>query len=73
MTMLLKSNKSMDRINHKELTKTRKALDWALSCIIRLPIAVVFLAVALAAVGFIALIFAPENVLNALRFLGVVI
>lgn len=55
------------------LTKTRKALDWALSCIIRLPIAVVFLAVIIAAVGFIALIFAPDNVLNALRLLGVVI
>lgn len=55
------------------LTKTRKALDWALSCIIRLPIAVVFLATVLAAVGFIALIFAPDNVLNALRLLGVVI
>lgn len=69
----------MDNMNlskHKEpvsLNKTRKALDWALSCIIRLPIAVVFLAVILAAVGFIALIFAPENVLNALRLLGVVI
>lgn len=55
------------------LTKTRKALDWALSCIIRLPIAVVFLGVVLAAVGFVALIFAPDNVLNALRLLGVVI
>lgn len=55
------------------LTKTRKALDWALSCIIRLPIAVIFLGVVFAAVGFIALIFAPDNVLNALRLLGVVI
>lgn len=53
------------------LTKTRKALDWALSCIIRLPIVIVFLAVIIAAVGFIALIFVPDNVLNALRLLGI--
>lgn len=55
------------------LAKTRKALDWALSCIIRLPIAVVFLAVILAAVGFVALIFAPDKVLNALRLIGVIV
>lgn len=64
---------SSNRKEHISLNKTRKALDWALSCIIRLPIAVVFLAVIIAAVGFIALIFAPNNVLNALRLFGVVI
>lgn len=55
------------------LTKTRKALDWALSCIIRIPVTILFVGVILAAVGFIALIFAPNNVLNALRLFGVVI
>lgn len=55
----------------KTLTKTRKALDWALSCIIRLPIVVVFLVVIIAVVGVIALIFVPDNVLNALRLLGI--
>ena len=61
---------------HKQpipLNKTRKALDWALSCLIRLPVTILFVGVILAAVGFISLIFAPENVLNALRLLGVVI
>lgn len=61
---------------HKEpvsLNKTRKALDWALSCLIRLPVTILFVGVILAAVGFISLIFAPENVLNALRLIGVVI
>lgn len=55
------------------LTKTRKALDWALSCLVRLPVTILFVGVVLAAVGFVSLIFAPENVLNALRLLGVVI
>lgn len=61
---------------HKQpvpLNKTRKALDWALSCLVRLPVTILFVGVILAAVGFISLIFAPENVLNALRLLGVVI
>lgn len=55
------------------LTKTRKALDWALSCLIRLPVTILFVGVILAAVGFVSLIFAPENVLNALRLLGVIV
>lgn len=69
----------MDNMNwskHKEpvsLNKTRKALDWALSCLVRLPVTILFVVVILAAVGFISLIFAPENVLNALRLMGVVI
>ena len=61
---------------HKQpipLNKTRKALDWALSCLVRLPVTILFVGVILAAVGFVSLIFAPENVLNALRLLGVVI
>lgn len=61
---------------HKQsvsLNKTRKALDWALSCLIRLPVTILFIGVILAVVGFISLIFAPENVLNALRLMGVMI
>lgn len=61
---------------HKQpvsLNKTRKAFDWALSCLIRLPVTILFVGVILAAVGFVSLIFAPENVLNALRLLGVIV
>lgn len=61
---------------HKQpipLNKTRKALDWALSCLIRLPVTILFVGVMLAAVGFVSLIFAPENVLNALRLIGVIV
>ena len=61
---------------HKQpipLNKTRKALDWALSCLIRLPVTILFVGVILAAVGFVSLIFAPENVLNALRLMGVIV
>ena len=61
---------------HKQpipLNKTRKALDWALSCLIRLPVTILFVGVILAAVGFISLIFAPENVLNALRLIGITV
>lgn len=55
------------------LTKTRKALDWALSCLVRLPVTMLFVGMILAAVGFVSLIFAPENVLNALRLMGVIV
>ena len=61
---------------HKQpipLNKTHKALDWALSCLIRLPVTILFVGVILAAIGFISLIFAPENVLNALRLIGVTV
>lgn len=67
---------NMNLSKHKEpvsLKKTRKALDWALSCLIRLPVTILFVGVILAAVGFISLIFAPENVLNALRLMGVIV
>lgn len=55
------------------LTKTRKALDWALSCIIRLPIAVVSLSVILAAVAVGVLIISPETFEKACEIIGVVL
>ena len=67
---------NMNLSKYKEpvsLNKTRKALDWALSCLIRLPVTILFVGVILAAVGFVSLIFAPENVLNALRLMGVIV
>ena len=61
---------------HKQpipLNKTRKALDWALSCIIRLPIAVVSLSVILAAVAVGVLIISPETFQKACEIIGVVL
>ena len=55
------------------LTKTRKALDWALSCLVRLPIAVVFLAAVLAAVAGGVLIISPETFEKACEIIGVVL
>lgn len=55
------------------LTKTRKALDWALSCIIRLPMAVVSLSVILAAVAVGVLIISPETFEKACEIIGVVL
>ena len=55
------------------LIKTRKALDWALSCIIRLPIAVVSLSVILAAVAVGVLIISPETFEKACEIIGVVL
>ena len=55
------------------LAKTRKALDWALSCIIRLPIAVVSLSVILAAVAVGVLIISPETFEKACEIIGVVL
>ena len=63
----------MDSTNRKELTKTRKALDWALSCLIRLPIAVIFLATVLAAVAVGVLIISPETFKKACEIIGVVL
>lgn len=58
---------------HATLTKTRKALDWALSCIIRLPIAVVSLSVILSAVAVGVLIISPETFEKACEIIGVVL
>lgn len=55
------------------LTKTRKALDWALSCLVRLPIAVVFLATVLAAVAVGVLVISPETFEKACEIIGVVV
>ena len=55
------------------LTKTRKALDWALSCLVRLPIAVVSLATVLAAVAVGVLIISPETFEKACEIIGVVL
>lgn len=61
---------------HKQpisLNKTRKALDWALSCLVRLPIAVVFLAMVLAAIAGGVLIISPETFEKACEIMGVVL
>ena len=61
---------------HKQpvsLNKTRKALDWALSCLVRLPIAVVFLATVLAAIAVGVLIISPETFEKACEIIGVVV
>lgn len=61
---------------HKQpvsLNKTRKALDWALSCLVRLPIAVVSLATVLAAVAVGVLIISPETFEKACEIIGVVV
>lgn len=69
----------MDNMNwskHKEpvsLNKTRKALDWALSCLVRLPIAVVSLAMVLAAIAVGVLIISPETFEKACEIIGVVL
>lgn len=67
---------NMNLSKHKEpvsLNKTRKALDWVLSCLIRLPIAVVFLATVLAAVAVGVLIISPETFEKACEIIGVVL
>ena len=61
---------------HKQpipLNKTRKALDWALSCLVRFPIAVVFLATVLAAIAGGVLIISPETFEKACEIIGVVL
>lgn len=68
MSDMFRQNKAREPIT---LTKTRKALDWACACLIRLPIVALFLALLLVAVGLAVLIISPENVYNALHFLGI--
>lgn len=61
---------------HKQpipLNKTRKALDWALSCLVRLLIAVVSLAMVLAAIAVGVLIISPETFEKACEIIGVVV
>lgn len=67
---------NMNLSKHKEpvsLNKTRKALDWALSCLVRLPIAVVSLAMVLAAIAVGVLIISPETFEKACEIIGVVV
>lgn len=70
MSDLFRQNKAREPLT---LAKTRKALDWALSCIIRLPIAVVSLSVILAAVAVGVLIISPETFEKACEIIGVVL
>lgn len=69
----------MDNMNlskHKEpvsLNKTRKALDWALSCLVRLSMTVVSLATVLAAIAVGVLIISPETFEKACEIIGVVL
>lgn len=62
--------KEKDQQRKEPMTKARKALDWALSCLIRLPVFAVFVAFVLFAIAAAVLIISPENVENALRFLN---
>lgn len=57
----------------RTMNKTRKAFDWVLSCLIRLPVFIIFLAMSVFSVGFIMFIISPENVLNALRSIGIML
>lgn len=57
----------------RTMNKTRKAFDWVLSCLIRFPIFIMFIVILILATGLIMLIFSPENVLEALRLIGIVI
>lgn len=53
------------------MSKTRRAFDWVLSCLIRLPIFIIFTVILVLTIGFIMLIFSPENVIEALRLIGI--
>ena len=52
------------------MTKTRKAFDWVCACLIRLPIIVILLGLALGFSFFLTYFIAPENAQAVLNFLG---
>lgn len=59
--------------NNVSMTKARKALDWALSCLIRMPVFAVFLAMILFAIAVAVLIISPETFEKACEIIGVVL
>lgn len=61
--------KESEKQRKEPMTKARKALDWALSCLIRMPVFAVFLAMILFAIAVAVLIISPESIEKALLFL----
>lgn len=62
--------KEKDQQRKEPMTKARKALDWALSCLIRMPVFAIFTTAALFVVVIIVALISPQNVEYVLRFLG---
>lgn len=52
-------------------SKAKRACDWALSCLIRLPIIVLVLGVILAGIFLVMLLISPETVKLAIDYLKV--
>jgi hypothetical protein len=52
-------------------SKAKRACDWALSCLIRLPIIILVLGVILAGVFLVMLLISPETVKLAIDYLKV--
>lgn len=52
-----------------KLPKTRRAIDWVLACIVRLPMFAIILAILAAILFALLLIFAPDTAQRFLQFL----
>lgn len=53
----------------RTMSKTRKAFDWVLSCLIRFPIFVLGLLGIIVTIFIVALIFSPETATEAWNFI----
>ena len=66
-----KTEISMDGYKCGKMAKVKKSIDWALSCLIRLPIITLFGVLAVAAVGTVIFFIAPENIEKVFYYIGI--
>lgn len=66
-----KTEIAMDGYKCVKMAKVKKSIDWALSCLIRLPIITLFGALAVATVGTVIFFIAPENIEKVFYYIGI--
>lgn len=54
-----------------KMSKVKKAIDWALSSLIRLPIFIIFSAIGLAVIGAILYIISPDKIMQIFQYVGI--
>ena len=64
-------NKEETVMDNRKMIKMRKSIDWALSCLIRLPIIALFGIFGIATVGAVVFIISPENIEKVFYYIGI--
>ncbi len=61
----------MENYKNGKMVKVKKSIDWALSCLIRLPIFAIFATLAVITVGAVIFFISPENIEKVFYYIGI--